>query len=438
MDDMAGAGPPAHKILGAGRIKLRVAVASVITLGLGFWLKPPTVLTTLSAPQERAAPLLDEQVQLREAARPFRGVQEVMDRVRGFGVAIPHVQRARVPVLSDFSVPRHGWDEVSFGVVVSERHVLTHATALAGRESASVATAETTHEMRIAAYDPATGLALLESGSPLGAPAPIGAEPEAGMLVAAAAAWQGRDVAVPLFVTSVAPDRYTVTSTVPRTLQAMPLYTLEGELLAVLSGDGPEWQAFPAGPAVQNLLARAGKGERLASVGAAFQQLTPPLQQAFGEGGVLISDVVDGGPAGLAGVQAGDVLLRVGEVDVATVEAAVEAVNAIPVGVPTALEVRRTGRVREVEVIPAPAHQVSWLARRERPGAPALEARDALPAEVLDASGIPPDARVLAVNGRAVSSRAQVDRELRRAASPMRVLVRDGETQFFAAVEPRR
>jgi hypothetical protein len=292
--------------------------------------------------------------------------------------------------------------------------------------------------MRIAAYDPATGLALLESASPLGAPAPIGAEPAAGMLVVAAAAWQERDVAVPLFVTRVAPDRYTVTATMPRMLHAMPLYTLEGELLAILSGDGPEWQAVPAGPALQNLLARAAKGERLAAVGTAFQQLTPPLQQAFGEGGVLISDVVDGGPAALADVQVGDVLLRVGEVDVATVEAAVQAVNAIPVGVPTAFEVRRTGRVREVKVIPALAHQVSWLAHRERPGAPALEASDALPTAALDASGIPPDARVLAVNGRAVSSRAQVDRELRRAAAPLRVLLHDGETQFFAAVAPRR
>jgi membrane-associated protease RseP (regulator of RpoE activity) len=258
------------------------------------------------------------------------------------------------------------------------------------------------------------------------------------MLAVAAASWRGRDIAVPLFLTTVASDRYTVTAAVPPAFQTIPLYTLEGELLGIISGDGPERHAFPAGQAIQSLLARASKGERSASLGVFFQELTPALQQAFGEGGVLMSDVVEGGPADQAGLQAGDVLVRIGDAEVTTVEATKQAVSALHVATEMTLELRRAGRIRSVQVAPALTYQVSWLARRERSTASAVEAGAVFSTEVLEGAGIAPDARVLSVNGRVVSSRAQVDRELRRARSPLRVLLHDGDTQFFAAIAPRR
>ena len=82
MTNSAGADQSAHKLLGARGVKLRVAAGSICALGLGIWLTPPARPTTLSAPQERAAPLLEEQVQLREVVKPFRGVQEITVRVR--------------------------------------------------------------------------------------------------------------------------------------------------------------------------------------------------------------------------------------------------------------------------------------------------------------------------------------------------------------------
>jgi hypothetical protein len=429
--------PP--KLLGARKIKLAVAAGSLAALGLGTWLAPPSVQTPLPAAEEHAAPLLEEQVQLREVSRPFRGVQDVTRLVRAVGVAIPYGSAVRHPVVSDFSVAASSEDAVGFGVIVSGTQVLTHVNAVRGRESVSVQTAEGSRDMRFAAYEPATGLVLLESEVPIGSPAAMADEPPtAGMLAVAAASFQGRDVAIPLFVTSVAPDRYTVSGSGSRVVQTMPVYTVEGKLLAIISGEGPEGHALPAGPAVQRLLARASTGERLASIGAAFQELTPSLQQAFGEGGVLLSDVMEGGPADLAGAQAGDVLLRVGETDVTTIEQAVTAVNAMAVGTATPLEVRRSDRRRSVQVTPSAAYQVAWLARGQRSSAAgSVEARVLFDAEVLDRLGVPPDTRVLSVNGRAVSSSAQVAREMRRAKLPLRVLLHDGEKQFFAAIAAR-
>jgi serine protease Do len=439
LNHSGGSDRSAQKLLGAPGVKLRVAAVSVIALGLGAWLAPPAVPTTLSVSPERAAPLLEEQVQLREVVKPFRGVQEIADRVRRFGVTIPSEERSGVPVLDDFSGEHRSSTEAGFGVIVSETHVLTHATVVAGRESISVEAVDGTHEMRVAAYEPATGLVLLQSDSPIGTPAPLAAEaPTAGLLAAAAVSSQGRDIALPVFITTVAPDRYGVTSTGSRRLQTMPLYTLEGELLGIVGRDGPEWQAFAAGAAVQSMLARVSKGERLASFGIAFQEMTPSLQETFGEGGVLISDVVEGGPADLAGVQTGDVLTRIGDVELMSVDAAIRAVNAADIAGVTHLEVRRAGRIRRVEAAPVFAYQVSWLARHDTLDRSALEARAVFPADVLAAADIPADAHVLSVNGQVVSSRAQVDRELRRAKPPLRVLIHHGDRQFFAAVAPRR
>lgn len=436
---MSSVVPAPQKLLGARKIKLAVAAGSLAALGLGAWLAPPPVPTSLPASEERAAPLLEEQMQLREVTRPFRGVQDVTRLVRPVGVAIPYGSGGRNPVVSDFSVAASSEEAVGFGVIVSGTQVLTHVSALRGRESVSVQTAEGSREMRFVAYEPATGLVLLESVVRIGSPATMADQPPAaGMLAAAAASWQGRDIAIPLFVTSVAPDRYTVSGSGWRVVQTMPVYTVEGKLLAIIPGDGPDGHALPAAPAVQRLRARASTGERLASIGAAFQELTPPLRQAFGEGGVLLSDVVEGGPADLAGAQAGDVLLRVGQTDVTTIEQAVAAVNAMAVGTATMLEVRRSDGRRSVQVTPSAAYRVAWLARGQGSSAAgAVEARVLFDAEVLDRLGVPPDARVLSVNGRAVSSHAQLERERRRARLPLRVLLHDGDKQFFAAITAR-
>jgi hypothetical protein len=51
---------------------------------------------------------------------------------------------------------------------------------------------------------------------------------------------------------------------------------------------------------------------------------------------------------------------------------------------------------------------------------------------------IPASARVVSVNGRTLTTRAQVQRELRLARRPIPLVIRDGNTQFLAALEPTR
>lgn len=94
---------PAQKLLAAHAIKIRIAVGSGLVLAVGAWLTPPAAPTALSAPQERPAPLLEEQVQLREMARPFRGVQDVATRVRDHNVAILSSEPRTVATHNDFS-----------------------------------------------------------------------------------------------------------------------------------------------------------------------------------------------------------------------------------------------------------------------------------------------------------------------------------------------
>jgi S1-C subfamily serine protease len=321
-------------------------------------------------------------------------------------------------------------------VFVSDTYVLTHALALDGRSSAEVSTTEGQRlTAEVAAYEPVTGLVMLRTETSGGRPAALASQPpEAGTLAVAVGRWQGRDVAVPLFITSVEGDRYVVGAVSGFVTPGMPVYNLDGELLALAADDGREGHAFPIREAATRLIARAATGERLASFGIALQDLAGLLSRAFAEKGALICDVVPGGPATVAGIRPGDVLLAVGDVDVDTVDAASRALGSVQVATATMLRVLRNGRVRLVEVTPALAYEVAALARAtNRPSGP--EARTLFPGPLLDQAGIPATARVLSVNGRAVSSRAQTDRELQRSRQPVVLSLVHDNRRFFAAVE---
>jgi hypothetical protein len=91
-----------------------------------------------------------------------------------------------------------------------------------------------------------------------------------------------------------------------------------------------------------------------------------------------------------------------------------------------------------VDVTPALAYEVAALARANAEDPSGPEARVLFPAQVLERAAIPPSARVLSVNGRAITSRAQAQRELTLARNPVPVLLRQGNTRFFVAIEPPR
>jgi S1-C subfamily serine protease len=218
----------------------------------------------------------------------------------------------------------------------------------------------------------------------------------------------------------------------------MPVFNMAGELFAIAAPDDRAGRALPVRQAAERLLARASRGERRSSFGLTFQVPHGPLTERFGAEGVLIADVLPGGPGDAADIRAGDVLLAVGDAKVESADSAARALSTAAVGTPTTLRVRRGARVSDVEATPALAYEIAALSRSSRDVPAGPEARVLFPAAVLEASAIPPAARIVSVNGRTVTTRAQVQRELRMARRPIPVLLRHGNNQFFAAVEPAR
>lgn len=440
---MTTAQPPEdgpRKILAGAAIKIRIAVLGILVLAAGAWLAPRADQSPLTAPPERAAPLLEEQVQQRESAREFVGVQRVAARVRRHSVEILPPAYAVVPGRSDFAESNARPPRPSgAGVYVSDRHVLTHSTALDGRSTVSLrGDGAAPVEGRVVGYEAPTGLVLLETAPSGSVPAALAQDaPPPGALAVGVGRSAERDVVVPVFVTAGDADEYAIGAVVGSVQPGMPVFTLGGELFAIAAPEGRELRAIAVRAPVDRLLGRVA-GVRRSSFGVGVQPVSGALTRAFGDDGVVVTDVLDGGPADLAGIQVGDVLMTVGGVEVTAVEDATEALGTAAIGVPAPWRVRRGRRILDIEVTPAAAYEVAALARAAARGSTAPEARALFPAAVLDAAAIPPTAEVLAINGRPVSSRAQAQGELRRARTPIPVLLALDGTRFFAVVEPTR
>jgi S1-C subfamily serine protease len=426
------------KLLGSPALKIRIALGSGLLLAVGAWLAPRAAPTPLSVPQERAAPLLEEQVQAREVVQPFRGVQDVAARIKGRGVAIP--PEPWTASIDDFSEAADPSQPAGFGAFVSDVYVLTHADALSGRAATDVITADGRRlPARAVAHEPATGLVLLQTEPSRAAIDPIAtATPAPGTLAVAAAPSPPRDIAVPVFVTSSAGDRVTVAGVSNAVLPGMPVYTVDGELLAIASGN-QRGDAYSIGAAANRLMTRAASGPPTASFGIGFQPLHGLLTRMYGESGVLINHVVDDGPADRAGIRVGDVLVAVGDTEIDSIETAARALGAPSLDTPATLRVRRAGRDRVIEVMPAASYEVAVRARAASDAlASGIRAGVLWPRSVLDQAAIPAAAWVLAINGRPSTSRGQAERDLLRARGPVSVWLRHGDSRFFVAIEPAR
>jgi membrane-associated protease RseP (regulator of RpoE activity) len=440
LTEEGGGEPP--KLLARSAVKIRIALASGLVLGLGSWLAPRAAQTTPSTvPQEHAAPLLEEQVQLRETSRTFVGVQDVAADVRDHSVAIAMPDLPPVASRNDFSELLTAPAPVSgYGVFVSATHVLTHSAALDGRSSVALAVGpDVTQQAQVVAYEPQTGLVLLQTDPSERTSATLAmAAPPAGALAVGVGRSRVRDLAIPVFVTGVGADRYTIGAVDESIPAGMPVFTLAGELFAVAAPEGGEVRAIPVRDAADRLLARASSGERRPSLGLAYQEPAGPLRGIFGGDGVVVTDVLTGGPADMADVRVGDLLVAVGDTPIDSADSATKALSATVVGMATPLHVRRAARARTIEVTPALAYEVAALARARDDRPSGLEARAILPPAVVETSAIPPSARVLSVNGRAVTSRPQVQRELRAARGPVPVLLEQAGGRYFVAIEPAR
>jgi serine protease Do len=140
-----------------------------------------------------------------------------------------------------------------------------------------------------------------------------------------------------------------------------PLLNLQGEVIGINSAimtksGGSEGLGFaiPSNMAIQisKQLIAHGKVVR-GWLGVSIQNLTPDLAKSFGAkslNGVLIADVVKGGPGGKAGLKRGDIILTFGNKKVTDADMLRNEVASTPIGQETKLTVLRNGKQIELTV----------------------------------------------------------------------------------------
>ncbi len=90
-------------------------------------------------------------------------------------------------------------------------------------------------------------------------------------------------------------------------------------------------------------------------IGVEPNELTPELAQTFGvsaQQGVIITGVLQNGPAALAGMRPGDVVIRIGEVNIQNVAELLTQVAALQPGTAASFEVQRTDGKTSLQVTP--------------------------------------------------------------------------------------
>src|SRR5688500_15821801 len=131
------------KLLDSGEIQLRIGAIAAAGLGVGYVLSPRAMDDTPPPPraEERPVPLLEEQVQRREAERI---------------ASVDYAAASRAGLVTV--------DGGGLAVFVSPTHLLTRADALDGRIEVTMSSSDgRTSLARAVALDAATGLALLET-----------------------------------------------------------------------------------------------------------------------------------------------------------------------------------------------------------------------------------------------------------------------------------
>jgi len=431
---------PPSKLLTGGALKLRLAAASLIFLAVGALVAPTAGPTTLAVPEERPAPLLEEQVQQRATVRPFRGVSEMAGLVSAHGVAIAAPPTMAPPVWSDYATATRRPQPSGYGVFVSEALALTHAAALDGRLTVKVSTVDgRSLESSLVGYDPATELALLSVPGAAVPPAALASTfAEAGALGAGVVRQGGRTVVMSVFFAGLDGERYLLSHGNELTRPGLPIFNMDGQLVAITGSPSTAPDAIAAGPVLGRLLAQASGSSRPASLGIEVQEIPRALRPLLGDEGVLVARVIAEGPAANAGIAAGEVLQAINAVDVSAPETISKASETWRVGVPVVLQIDRRGQRVPVEVTPRSTYEIASLARTAPP-----DDRDGIPVEALFSeaalaeAGLQPTALVQRIDGRPVVSQAQAIRDIRRARRPLSLYVYDRSTWFFAGIEAR-
>lgn len=425
------------------RWKLHLGVGAGSVLVAGVALAPQAPAPVARAPQEAAVPLLREELQRRDAGAVFRDVHRLGEKVGEAVVKFLAPPPDEPLVHPDFALlPARRRPRLGYGLVVSaDGDVLSHASAI-GREvevDARLANGVETRA-RIVAYEGDTGLVLLRlaTASP-GLSVPLaGGEPVPGAVVAAVTrtADGAGPLAQPVYVASDGPGAFALAAFSEGLVPGTPLFTLDASAIAVVGETART--AWPAARAVDRLstLARAGRGVP-ATIGVRLQAVGPRLRPFASGAAVIIADVDEQGSAARAGVRAGDGLRAVNRTAVSHVDDAVSAIATLPLDETSEVVVARNGKHVRLLVQASPTLAPPGLpavdGSRGRTGPPA--GRLFSPSALADA-GVPADARVLTLDGRAMSERAALT-YLKRARGPHLLYLAHSGQHYFAVAEAR-
>jgi S1-C subfamily serine protease len=449
------------KLLESMRTRLLIAASSALVLCAGALLRPQATSPVLRVSQEHAAPLLEEEAQRRAPLRALAGLQDLGSQVAAHTVAISASVPPAPRSILDF--PTAGAAAVArpagFGVIVSsDGDVLTHVHALAGRSTLEVQMlGGGPMEAQLSAFEPDTGLVLLRLASaPRSLAGRVAAAPaRAGSLAAAAGRWNGENIVAPVFVTGVRDGVYYTSGGAAAFPPGTPIFTLDGELLAVAAAGGEPGVAYPAGEALGRLRAdiAAGRGQP-ASLGLLLQPMDDVLAAALGAKGALVSDAVPGASADAGGVKPGDVVTAIGSAPVDSPEAARKAVAALVPASTVTIGFVRDARASTLDLVAGSAFDIAsairptpadvgtdrppgagerGVLRREPSASVALRADAVFGEEALRAANVPSAALVLSIDGVAVTSRAAALRSLGRPRTAV-LYLQHGGRRFFAAM----
>jgi S1-C subfamily serine protease len=342
-----------EKLFGSVRTKLWIAGGSVVVLSAGLFTLPAPAPSAPPPSEERATPLLQQEVERREQLRIFEEVQQLGPRVARHSVTIPAVADV-APLPSDLTPPAPRVDPDGHALIISpEGELLTAASALRGLESFDVQLFDgRTVVASVVAFDPDTDLVLLRAdGIPRTDAAPWAATPPvAGMLAVAVSHVAGQVAVAPVFVMTAADAERRVRTTTGDLLAGTPLFTAAGEVFAIAAG-GANPSALLIAPAVTRLRERIAGGQaRRGAVGLTFEAVAATTPTSASNQGVVVADVIPFGPAAVAGVRPGDSLVAIGESAVSTPDEALAAIAALPPGGNTTLTITRAGKALQLEV----------------------------------------------------------------------------------------
>ena len=254
-----------------------------------------------------------------------------------------------------------GQERLGAGVAIAPDRILTaHYLVMGARKLEVTGFDGRSREVRRTAIDHTTGLALVMLEGPALRPARLSenAEPRPGMpIFMLTCTRDGERKATTGHVSAVGPfeafweymlDRAIMTTAINPGLAGAPLFDLDARLLGLVSlglaSVGRYSLAIPVGLYLERQAEMEAEGGPRS--GRAWVGFFP---QAF-DGGVVVTGVVDGGPADRAGVTRGDLVLSLDGAPVSSLRELYTALWKRPPGETVGLQILRDSAIRVVEI----------------------------------------------------------------------------------------